>query len=161
MSDRAVPFTLSLKVSQITRLERVLQVAAMQGRLQSDASRVNKLACELLMQALATLEQEYIAQGILTGPTQGPLPALPIAPTTYAAILPPGNAPQALLSPANDPAYRAQIRAAHDARTAQLTGGGALHAGPSLAELEAAYRAQGAAPAPLVAPDDLDGDRAP
>jgi hypothetical protein len=158
MTDRAVPFTLSIKMSQIARLERVLNLAASQGRLQSGPNRTNKLAAELLLQALATLEQEYAAQGLLPEATLGGLPSLPIAPTAYALPLP-VQAPQSAPSAASDPAYRAQVRAAHDARTARLSGG--AFTPPTLAELEAAYRAQGAESKPLEAPAGIDWDRAP
>lgn len=158
MSDRAVPFTLSIKMSQIARMERVLNLAASQGRLQSGPNRTNKLAVELLLQAIATLEQEYVAQGLIPEAALGALPSLPIAPTTYALPLTP-QAPQNAPSAASDPAYRAQVRAAHDARSAQLVGG--HYPATSLAELEAAYRAQGAESKPLDPPAGIDWDRAP
>lgn len=157
MTDRAVPFTLSIKMSLISRMERVLNVAAMQGRLHSGTGRTNKLAVELLLQAVATLEQEYASQGLLPDATLGGLPSLPVAPTTYALPLT-AQAPQNAPSAASDPAYRAQVRAAHDAQTARLSGG--AFTPPTLAELEAAYRAQGAESKPLEAPAGIDWDRA-
>ena len=163
MTDRAVPFTLSIKVSQISRLERVLKVAAMQGRLHSGADRVNKLASELLFQAISTLEQEYIAQGLL--PAHAGAPPAPPAPLTLApAAYAPPVAPVGLQNPASDPSYRAQLRAAHDARSAHLAG--AVLPSVTLTDLEASYRAAlapagGAGNGLLEAPEGVDWDRAP
>ena len=162
MTDRAIPFTLSIKSSILTRLERVLSVAASQGRLHGDPNKTNRLATELLIQAMTTLEQEYAAQGLLHLPfpaPQAPQAGLPIAPATYAAALPLPTPSGAPLSAANDPAYRAQLRAAHDASAARLTG--AAHTPVSLAELEAQYRNQGTLPQKLEAPSDIDWERVP
>jgi hypothetical protein len=155
MTDRAVPFTLSIKVSQLARIERVLTAACAQGRLKGDPHRPNKLAAELLLQAVADLETLCDPQGLL---------AAPAAPAPPAFHPPPHPDPfLPLPSPASDPAYRAQIRAAHDARAARLAG--APLPAATLPELEAAYRAAMApdslSSAPLPVPEGIDWDRTP
>lgn len=100
-NDRAVPFSLSLPLSQIQRLERVLAVASAQGMLVSPPSRPNKLAAELLMQHVLRMEKEFRAVGLLP-------PEEPVAPGAL-----PASAPVALDATrlATDPEARAKARA--------------------------------------------------
>lgn len=101
-NDRAVPFSLSLPLSQIQRLERVLAVASAQGMLVSPPSRPNKLAAELLMQHVLRMEKEFRAVGLLP-------PEEPVAPGAL-----PASAPVAVDAArlATDPDARARARAA-------------------------------------------------
>lgn len=113
--DRAVPFTLSLTLSQIQRIGSVLQVAARAGMLTSPEHRPNKLVAEFLMQQVQRLEIEYRATGLLA-----PLP--PVAPAPPTALEAPTqlNTPAPLNTPtplnaerlATDPDARARARAA-------------------------------------------------
>lgn len=73
--DRAIPFSLSIPLSHLERLERVLGIAAQQGRLTGDAHRPNKLAAEALMQLAVQWEAEFRAQGLLA-PAPSAQPAL-------------------------------------------------------------------------------------
>jgi hypothetical protein len=65
IKDRAIPFSLSIPYTKLVRLERVLKLAAHQGRLTSDPNRPNKLAAEALMVLCAQWEAEFRAQGLL------------------------------------------------------------------------------------------------
>lgn len=131
MTDRSVPFTLSVKLSFLTRLERVLDLAHAQGMLHGPRGKTNKLAFELLERSVANLESDFLALGLVT-PTPSALP-------TAARV-------------ATDPATRAAVRAAHDARTAHMANvaGAAPVVSPLQATLEAGYRAALHAASPFV-----------
>jgi hypothetical protein len=157
MSDRAVPFTLSVKLSFLARMERVLDLAQAQGIFRSPRGRTNKLALELLERALSDLESDFIATGLMLPATTPATPALPTASLA-----------------ATDPTTRAAIRAAHDARSASLAQlGGGTHQAPAQPALEAGYRStqaqaspflselDQATPTPLPAPDGIDWDSTP
>jgi hypothetical protein len=98
--DRAIPFSISLSLSKLERLERVLKLAAHQGRLTGDTARPNKLAAEALMILCAQWEADFRAQGLL--PHEEPIAtgALPASMPVDSARL------------ATDPAARARARAA-------------------------------------------------
>lgn len=66
--DRCVPFSLSIPISQLERLERVLLIALAKGRLQGDPGRLNKLAAALLVQRMTELETEFRMLGLLDEP---------------------------------------------------------------------------------------------
>lgn len=87
--DRAIPFSISIPLSKLERLEQVLKLAVSQGRLTGDPNRPNKLAAEALIWLTAQWEAEFRAQGLLAA-----------APVLDAARL------------ATDPDARAKARAA-------------------------------------------------
>lgn len=98
--DRAIPFSLSLPMTKLERLERVLKIAVHQGKLTGDPSRPNKLAAEALMVLCAQWEAEFRAQGLL--PHEGPM----------APGMAPASAPVDAARLATDPDARARARAA-------------------------------------------------
>lgn len=136
--DRAVPFTLSLTLSQIQRIGNVLQAAARAGLLTSPEHRPNKLVAEFLMQQVQRLEIEFRATGLLA-PLPPVLHATPTAPAPPTA--PEAPAPLNAERLATDPDARARARAALG-----------FNASPQAAEPPTA---------PLPEPDGLDWSRVP